>query len=208
MDKRKAKAEATKRAIIDAAEKLFVNKGFAATSVSDVAAKANVTKSLIHHHFGSKEALWEATAKKYRGNVERYIDEVLSLGTDSWGPAFFSNTIPGYFDWIRRHQNLYMMQTWLAAERRNPLVEPQPRLKHIFEAIAREQERGIIRKDVDAYFIMLALWAMIETWIPYRRIFSNRIGIDLDSPEADKKYIDAVVKIFLKGISCHDDDKT
>lgn len=202
MDKRKAKAEATKRAIVNAAEKLFVKKGYAATSISDVASKAKVTKSLIHHHFGSKEALWEATSQKYQGNVERYIDEVLSFGVESWGPDFFSKTIPSYFEWIRKHQNLYLMQTWLAAERRYPMVEGNPRLETIFDNIASEQKKGIIRNDIDPKLMMMALWAMVETWIPFRKIFGIRAGVDLNAPDSDQKYIDAVIKIFLKGISC------
>ena len=201
MDKRKAKAEATKRAIVNAAEKLFVKKGFAATSISDVATKAKVTKSLIHHHFGSKEALWEATTRKYQGNVERYIDEVLTLGEGSWGPEFFSKSIPGYFDWIRKHKNLYLMQAWLAAERRRLPVEPEPRLELVRAAVVEGQQDGTIRKDIDADFILLTLWAMVETWIPFQRVFGVRMGMDLDSSEAEEKYIDSVIKLFLNGIS-------
>ena len=201
MDKRKAKAEATKRAIVNAAEKLFVKKGFAATSISDVATKAKVTKSLIHHHFGSKEALWDATSKKYEGNIERYFDEILALGKDSWGTDFFAESIPGYFDWIRKHQSLYLMQAWLAAERRNPPIEPEPRLEFVRAGIVESQQSGAIRDDINADFMLLALWAMIETWIPFRRVFGTRMGIDLETPEADAKYIDSVTKIFLDGIS-------
>ena len=50
--------EATKKAILDAAERVFFEKGFAQVSTSEIAEEAGVTKSLIHHHFGSKEALW------------------------------------------------------------------------------------------------------------------------------------------------------
>ena len=35
-----------------------MEKGFADAAVSGIADAAGVTKSLIHHHFGSREALW------------------------------------------------------------------------------------------------------------------------------------------------------
>jgi len=53
-------AEKTKRAILDAATSLFVDKGFDATSLREVAKKANLTHSIIHYHFGSKLEIWNA----------------------------------------------------------------------------------------------------------------------------------------------------
>ena len=51
--------ESTRNAIIKAAEQIFVERGFAATPMSAIAKSAGVTKSLIHHHFGSKKDLWD-----------------------------------------------------------------------------------------------------------------------------------------------------
>jgi len=47
----------TKERILDAAERLFGEHGFAATSLRSVIAEANVNLAAVHYHFGSKEAL-------------------------------------------------------------------------------------------------------------------------------------------------------
>ncbi|MCD2193976.1 TetR/AcrR family transcriptional regulator [Actinomycetospora endophytica] len=52
--------EATRRALLDAAADLFTERGFARTSLDDVAAVARVTKGAIYHHFSSKPGLFEA----------------------------------------------------------------------------------------------------------------------------------------------------
>jgi AcrR family transcriptional regulator len=52
--------EATRRALLDAAGVLFTERGFAHTSLDDVAAVARVTKGAIYHHFRSKPGLLEA----------------------------------------------------------------------------------------------------------------------------------------------------
>jgi AcrR family transcriptional regulator len=52
--------EATRRALLDAAAALFTERGFARTSLDDVAAVARVTKGAIYHHFASKPGLFEA----------------------------------------------------------------------------------------------------------------------------------------------------
>src|SRR6478672_790293 len=46
--------------IIEAAEKLFADKGFAGTSVRDIAEAAGVNLAMISYYFGSKEKLMEA----------------------------------------------------------------------------------------------------------------------------------------------------
>src|SRR5690606_4034604 len=49
---------ASRRAILDAAGGCFSATGYAGTSMHDIAKAAGVTQSLIHHHFGPKDALW------------------------------------------------------------------------------------------------------------------------------------------------------
>ncbi len=51
-------AEATRRAVLDAARTLFGRQGYAQTSVDDIADAALVTKGAVYHHFANKEALF------------------------------------------------------------------------------------------------------------------------------------------------------
>lgn len=50
----------TKEAILDAAEELFAEHGFAATSLRAITAAAQVNLAAVNYHFGSKEALIDA----------------------------------------------------------------------------------------------------------------------------------------------------
>ncbi|KJF65275.1 MULTISPECIES: TetR/AcrR family transcriptional regulator [Rhizobium/Agrobacterium group] len=52
--------ERTRAAILAAAIELFGEKGYRATSVSDIAKRAGVVQSALHHHFGAKEQLLDA----------------------------------------------------------------------------------------------------------------------------------------------------
>ena len=53
-------AEATRRAVLAAARSLFGKKGYAQTSVDEIADAARVTKGAVYHHFAGKEALFRA----------------------------------------------------------------------------------------------------------------------------------------------------
>jgi AcrR family transcriptional regulator len=59
--------------ILDAALAVFAQKGFAATRLDDIAAKAGITKGTIYLYFDSKQALFEALARQ---SVGAQIDAV------------------------------------------------------------------------------------------------------------------------------------
>ena len=51
--------------VLDAARRLFAERGYAATTTADVARRANVSEGILFHHYGSKEGLLEAVAADY-----------------------------------------------------------------------------------------------------------------------------------------------
>src|SRR5690606_4524223 len=48
----------TRAAVLEAAVRLFGERGLSAVSVRDVAAAAHVTLATVHHYFGSKDGLY------------------------------------------------------------------------------------------------------------------------------------------------------
>src|ERR1035438_3196312 len=63
-------AEATRRAVLAAARSLFGKKGYAQTSVDEIADVARVTKGAVYHHFAGKEALFRAVLAEVEVEVE------------------------------------------------------------------------------------------------------------------------------------------
>src|SRR4051794_15036325 len=74
----KIDGDRTRAAILRAAQSLFVEHGFATTSMATVAKQAGVTKSLIHHHFGSKRELWDAVRDVVMEDYQRQQQEMLN----------------------------------------------------------------------------------------------------------------------------------
>src|SRR5512142_2985327 len=58
--------------ILDAALAVFAQKGFAATKLDDIAAKAGITKGTIYLYFDSKQALFEALARQSVGAARQF----------------------------------------------------------------------------------------------------------------------------------------
>src|SRR5258708_6348810 len=59
----------TKQKILDTAEQLFGEQGYAATSLRQVIAAAEVNVAAVHYHFGSKEDLLDAVVNRKVGPV-------------------------------------------------------------------------------------------------------------------------------------------
>ncbi|MFV0514386.1 MAG: TetR/AcrR family transcriptional regulator [Jhaorihella sp.] len=67
-----ARSLRTRARILDAAERVFAERGFDGATIRDIAAEAGVPAGLVHHHGGGKEEL-------FRRTVMRRADELSAL---------------------------------------------------------------------------------------------------------------------------------
>jgi AcrR family transcriptional regulator len=64
------RSERSRAIILDAALELFSHQGYRATSIRDIAAKANVSTGSVYHHFKDKEELFDTLLGRFRSFVE------------------------------------------------------------------------------------------------------------------------------------------
>jgi len=85
--------------ILDAAEQLFVTKGFDKTSTNDILERVGIARGTLYYHFGSKEEILDAiiqrmsetlvkraagiAAQKEKPVLERLTEMMLALNVDS-----------------------------------------------------------------------------------------------------------------------------
>lgn len=85
---RKTKEEAleTRSQLLDAAERMFYEKGFARTTLMDVAEAANLTRGAVYWHFKNKGELFEAMADRVRLPLESLVEACYDVNeTDPLG---------------------------------------------------------------------------------------------------------------------------
>lgn len=81
-------AEQTRAAILDAAAKAFAEDGFTASSITQIAAAARVTKGAVYHHFPDKQALFEAVVHRCNEAAQQQVyDAAAEYGDDPWEAA-------------------------------------------------------------------------------------------------------------------------
>jgi AcrR family transcriptional regulator len=76
----------TKEKILDAAEGLFAEQGYAATSLRHIIADAGVNLAAIHYHFGSKEELLGEVIMRKAGPVNQARIAMLDRFQSEAGP--------------------------------------------------------------------------------------------------------------------------
>jgi AcrR family transcriptional regulator len=81
-------AEQTRAALIAAAADAFAERGFTATSITQVADAARVTKGAVYHHFSDKQSLFEAVMNHYNEAAQqRVYDAIAKHPDDVWEAA-------------------------------------------------------------------------------------------------------------------------
>jgi AcrR family transcriptional regulator len=66
--------------LVEAAGRLFGQRGYDATRLDDVAAAAGVTKPILYRHFDSKKALYLALLERHREDLGSFVAEIPDQG--------------------------------------------------------------------------------------------------------------------------------
>ena len=87
--RRELYSAATRAALLDEATTLFAERGYAGTSLEDVASASRVTRGAVYHHFASKQALFEAVLDLQE---QRATTEILAAAgaADPWEAAMLA----------------------------------------------------------------------------------------------------------------------
>jgi AcrR family transcriptional regulator len=87
--RRELYSEATRSALLDEATALFAERGYAGTSLEDVASASQVTRGAVYHHFASKRALFEAVIDLQEARVTAEVIAAASTA-DPWDAAMLA----------------------------------------------------------------------------------------------------------------------
>ncbi|MDY7099771.1 MAG: TetR family transcriptional regulator [Actinomycetota bacterium] len=69
MNRKVEQGEATRAALVEAARRLFGDRGFAAVGTTEIVRAAGVTRGALYHHFPAKEDLFEAVYEQVEAEI-------------------------------------------------------------------------------------------------------------------------------------------
>lgn len=204
-DRRRREREARRNQILDAAERVFLERGFDNVTVDDIAAAAEVAKGTLYLYFKNKEdllldlihrrrrpilqAFGEAQADARNGldlvaRLIRAQHRLLASDPDEFKRLFLRHLVDG------------------PPPERTPAWEEHN--KHIgriirtyLNAIERGQQDGSIRKDLDPLMITTQIWGgLVGSQVLARHAskFEDQFDRRFDPDEHARSLVDLVIR--------------
>lgn len=181
-------AKDTKDKILEAAIKLYVEKGFSGASISMIAKEAGINQSLIYHHVGSKEDLWMAVKGKLLAKKNfSYIDRDYNSLEE-----FIDDIIENRLKFFIADPRIVRFLLWQSLEDNNELVGGHSAsAKEWIGVIDSLKKKNLINKNFDTGIIFTHF--MIVT----THFLSDPLRFFRDEPKLLDKYIDMFKKTAL-----------
>jgi AcrR family transcriptional regulator len=199
---RRRRKEARPGELIAAAQEVFVEKGFAATRLDDVAARAGVSKGTVYLYFKNKEALFKAvieagmtpaveTAEALAAEADRPAEELMRRFVDGWWSMIGSTSLGS-------------LPKLLVAESGNfPEITQwfhDAMMRRAQKAMARIIEGGIARGEfraVDADIAARIFFAPMFSYLIWQRAFGEAT-CGLPPPE---RFFGEAVDLLIHGLA-------
>jgi TetR/AcrR family transcriptional regulator len=193
-------AETTKLSILDAAERLFAERGFSGTTMRDLSEASGASQPLIHHHYGSKQGLYHEV--KLRA-VERFQETWLAhrnrAGNDL---PFLAQGISLFFQFLRKNRTLLRLAAWSRLEGDTDLWPGEKEaLQSLSDEIRDAQRKGILRGDMEPLFVIIMIAAVTSFWWENRLLLKPLLsGFDKISG-IDETFLGQISEVFLSGMA-------
>lgn len=191
---------ATRASVLSAAESLFAEKGFAGTSMRDLAKASGVSQPLIHHHFGSKQELYNEVKRRV---IERYRDLQRPVARrKSTNLEVLMQELIAVFRFFRDNQTVTRMVSWTRLEGTTGLWPGEEELmRALSERIREAQEGGELRDDIDPLMLTIIAGGMTFFWWEERERYQNLFPEIKEINALDETYLEEMLKVFMQGVS-------
>ncbi len=191
------RGDATRAAILDAAEALFAQRGFAGTSMRALAEAADTSQPLLHHHFGTKRGLHAAVKDRF---TERYRG---FRPPDPGGPlglAYVQQALLGYLRFLESNPRLSRLMAWSRLEGDDtPWGQADDVWRRMEEVVRGARDGGMLKESLDPGLFMVHAAGIVQYWVANRAAVCRALGYDADDPALDERYIAHCVDVLLTG---------
>lgn len=182
--------------LLDAALRLFAQKGFESASVRELAEAAEVTRPTLYHHFGSKEGLYLELAERLCASVEDSIlHSMVPQGTARVRlRSFMLNILDSIIEDTGNQRFFFVISL---DPRRNILSSFHERMRNFIAAVVElllEEgvEKGEFETD-DVICIAKLILALVDSFI-YNQIF-------LTYPKSNRNETEKMLDVLLDQIA-------
>ena len=184
---------ARREEIINAAEKIFFEKGLVQATMDEIAEAAELSKGTLYLYYSSKEDLYLAVAMRGSEILHDLFEKVLSSGEPT--VKMIASLGEAYYEYFKTHRNYFRMYYFFE----NPQVQSQvsPEMmeicvkgdRRIWDQVVRLLQRGIdeglLRMDLDPLEAGVMLWSnsngLMRIMDRQDEYWREHMGLDLEN---------------------------
>ena len=204
--KRSASTQEKRRSILNAAVRVFSQKGFHRCRISDIASEAGVAYGLVYHYFENKEEILNSIFDENWGLLAKVI-ETVDEQTDS-----LEEKLRAVVDFILDAYRLVpdVIQVMVMEIARSSKFLKKPKIEafeEVFQQLTRilshHQERGDGRKDLEPKLMAYMIFGSVE-------LILTGYLLGTVEPTAGDTYEhnkETITRIFLSGIRAESEGK-
>lgn len=182
-DSGRHREESTAR-ILDAAGRLFAERGFTAVTVRDIAAAAGVSHALVHRYLGSKEQMYRATLARSETAIRDAApaeEDLLEATRLMLREAVLRE---------RRHVRLIAHSALhgLSTEKSGVRFTATEQLVQLAQSTAAAEGADRQPDAPDPRFVIASIVAMLVGWSTIREWLLDAVGLDMSEDEFVDEY--------------------
>jgi AcrR family transcriptional regulator len=190
-------ADSTRHKILQAALTLFMEQGFAGTSMAKLAEKAGVNQALIFHHFGNKMKLW----RQVKATIIEHVEIAPINPKPESVRAFISDALTQHALVYERCPPLAKLISWQRIESEqkkeqltgipNSIISPETWL----EALQYLRDKNLLNPNLNLELIMM--WMVVSI----NGMVSDDISILKKEKKQKEIYMTMLIDTLSKGFA-------
>jgi AcrR family transcriptional regulator len=179
-------------AILETAAALFAQKGFSATSISELAEACKTSKSLIYHYFPAKEDILFAVMDGYIQSLAEaaFRVELETIPAEDKLRGLARDLLALYAGAPAHHKIVFQDLQHLPAPRRAEIVEVQRHIMAVFDRLLASLRPGLRGHQHERPVVMMFFGLLNSTWTWF----------DAAGPVTSDTVADIAVDMFLGGL--------
>ncbi len=192
--------------IIEVAERLFAQKGFAGTSVRDIAQEADINVSMISYYFGSKEKLIEALFATRISESRSRIESIIAI-SEITALQKVNIMIDSTIERLLGNQCFHniMMREQLSSERTpvisDYIMDLKIRNVELMQQLIRAgQETGEFRKNIDMSLMTTTLYGTINQALATQEFYRKINKLEEMPDEEFQSFLKRKLSVHLKNL--------
>ncbi|MEZ4866859.1 MAG: TetR/AcrR family transcriptional regulator [Caldilineaceae bacterium] len=184
----------SKEAILDAAQKLLAQHGYAGLSMRELAQESGLAKATIYHYFQDKEEIFRYVLERDMEQANGQLKEVIAGEEDCIGKL--RAVVCAYFGMMRERRTIIMNTVRELGNHKRLMCELMRKNRPIYfgpitELLQQGVDEGILR-PINVEFTTYSIMGMINSFVVFRAL--------LDDVQPDEEIVEHTITLLLQGI--------